>query len=110
MTIPLLLTPAHQAVALQCREEGPVPPVNQLPILCRGILAIDIGGIHPIVNRVEVRLFACAVHEADDSDPSYDPMLSTAVLRPHQLDEPRVALIMYAVIHNQKGVWAIVNQ
>src|SRR5262249_61059628 len=85
-------------LALQCREEGPVVPVKQLQILRRRVppieqdrprfkllvvdgidehlvkviilsLAVHVRGIHPIVNRVEVLLLACAVDEADDDDP-----------------------------------------
>lgn len=41
MAIPLRFAQTHQAVALQCREEGPFAPVNQLQILRRSIPAIE---------------------------------------------------------------------
>jgi hypothetical protein len=115
-----------------------VPPVNQLQILCRGIpaieqdrarlellvfhrieeqlvevvvlgLAVHVRGIPPRVNGVEILIFACAVHEADDSNPPDHTMLVPTVLRSHQLDESGVPFIMDAVIHNEKSVRALGN-
>jgi hypothetical protein len=43
---------------------------------------VHVRGIDSIVNRVEVLLFAAAVHEANDPDPSHHPMFVTAILCP----------------------------
>ena len=136
MDLPLLFAQTHQSSALQCGEEGPCASVNQLQIFGRRVppvkqdrprldlllvdsvdehlvemivfsLAIDIRGIDPIINRVEVLVFACTRHQTDDPNPSHDSMLIATVLGAHQLHEPGVGFILHAGIHQEKGVLTI---
>jgi hypothetical protein len=70
-------------------------------------LAIHVRGIHPIVNRIEVPVFAGTMHQVDHPDPFDHAMLIAAVLRPHQLNEARIPFVLHAIIHQQKGFVAI---
>jgi hypothetical protein len=63
-------------------------------------LAIHLGGIHPIVNRIEVRVFASAVYQADHTNSPEHAVLIATVLRPYQLDEAGIPFIVHAIIHN----------
>jgi hypothetical protein len=63
-------------------------------------LALHVGGIHSIVHRVAVLVFAGAVDEADHANPSDHARLLATVLRSHQLDEAGIPFVMHAIIHN----------
>jgi len=126
------LAQTHQAIALQCGEESPTPTVNQLQILgrrvpgieqnCAGLqllvvygvekhlskmvvlaLMVNVRGVHPIINRVEVAVLAIAVHQIDHPDAFDRAVFRAAILPLHQFDEARVALVLNAVIGDQKG-------
>ena len=132
------LAQTHQAIALQCGEESPTPTVNQLQILgrrvpgieqnCAGFqllvvyglekhlskmvvlaLVVNVRGVHPIINRVKVSCLAIAVHQIDHPDAFDGLVFRTAILPLHQFDEARVALVLNAVIGDQKGFGAILN-
>src|SRR2546427_12173215 len=138
MNRPLRLADAHQAIALQCGEEGPLAPVNQLQILRRGVpaleqerarldlllvdrvdkpllemvilgLAINVGGRHAIVKRIKIFVLATTVHQTHDPNPPHDSLLVATVLGASQSHEPAIAFSMHAIIHNQTGVFAILN-
>src|SRR5215813_6512873 len=139
MKIPLLLAQPHQAIALQCGEECPAAAVNQLQILRGSVpaieqngprldfflrpcihkhlvkvivfgLAINLRGIYSIVNRVEVLLiFAGTVDKADHANPSDHSMLSATILRADQFDETGIPFVMHAIVHDQKGVFAVLD-
>jgi hypothetical protein len=72
-------------------------------------LALDLRGRDPIINRIAVPLLARAMPQPDDPAASHAARRIAAVLRPHQLAEPRVAFIRPAVVHTQKGLLAIVH-
>jgi hypothetical protein len=129
MDISLLFAQTHQAIALQCREEGPLAPVNQLQILGRRVpaieqerarldlllidrvdkhlmemivlrLAVYLWSVHPIVNRIELLVFACAMGQTDDANPPHHTMLIATVLRPYQFDEAGIAFVRHAIVHH----------
>jgi len=134
----LLLAHPYPARALPGRQEGPVAPVTQLQVLRRGLparaperarcallrverrdkplvprrifsLALPVRGTDPRSTRRAVLRLAAAVPAADAPPPAPSSLFVATVLGAPQLPAPGVAFVRAAVVHQQKGVLALLK-